>query len=101
LIVSSEEYDDICSLGKESRDSDSLYSLLQTVTGVEAIVIIRQESPDYCTLGFRSRSWVDVGNIASVLGGGGHKNAAATKLSGTIEELKPQIINAFEQIFRD
>ena len=100
LILSSEEYDEIRSLGNESRDSDSLYSLLQTITGVEAIVIIRQESPGFCTLGFRSHTWVDVGNIASVLGGGGHKNAAAAKLSGTIEELKPQIIKAFEQIFK-
>ena len=100
LVISSEEYEETCRFGQESRDSDSLYQLLQSVAGVEAIVIIRQETPENCTVGFRSRDWVDVGSIAESFGGGGHKNAAGLSISGTIAGLKPLFIKAFKDIFQ-
>jgi phosphoesterase RecJ-like protein len=68
---------------------------------MEAIVIIRQESPEKCTLGFRSRDAVDVAAIAAQFGGGGHKNAAGLTIAGTIEELQPKIIEAFRKIFQE
>jgi phosphoesterase RecJ-like protein len=42
---------------------------------------------------------VDVRIIAESFGGGGHKNAAGLYIKGTIAELKPQIIKAFEGVF--
>jgi len=99
LIISSEEYEETCCFGFESRDSDSLYQLLQSIDGVEAIAIIRQESPEKCTIGFRSRSWVDVGSIAESFGGGGHKNAAGCIIAGAIAELKPRVVKAFAGVF--
>jgi phosphoesterase RecJ-like protein len=97
LILSTEEYEDSRRFGLAGRDTDSLYQLLQTIAGVEAVVIIRQETPQECTAGLRSRSWVDVGSIAKAFGGGGHRNASGFKHAGTIPELKPKIIEAFEQ----
>ena len=99
LLLSYEEYEDFRRLGPESRDSDSLYQLLQAIAGVEAIVIIRQETPDNCSVGLRSRDWVDVGNIAALFGGGGHKNAAGFYVAETIAELRPKLIKAFENVF--
>jgi phosphoesterase RecJ-like protein len=100
LIFSSEEYEETARFGLESRDSDSLYRLFQSVAGMEAIVIIRQETPENCTVGFRSRDWVDVGIIAKSFGGGGHKNAAGLSIRGTIAALKPLLIKAFENVFK-
>jgi len=99
LIISSEEYEETCRFGLEGRDSDTLYQLLQSVDGVQAMVIIRQETPENCTVGFRSRDSVDVGSIAKSFGGGGHKNAAGLSIAGTIAELKPKIVKAFESVF--
>jgi len=99
LLLSAEEYEESCRFGLESRDSDSLYQLLQSVAGVEAIVLIRQETPEKCSVGFRSRDLVDVGNIAKSFGGGGHKNAAGLSIAGTVADLKPRIIKAFEKVF--
>jgi phosphoesterase RecJ-like protein len=99
LILSSEEYEETCRFGLEGRDSDSLYQLLQSVAGMEAIVIIRQETPENCTVGFRSRDRVDVAAIARSFGGGGHKNAAGLSIKGTIADLKPLLIKAFENVF--
>ncbi|MDR2070581.1 MAG: bifunctional oligoribonuclease/PAP phosphatase NrnA [Treponema sp.] len=95
LVYSFETYEDTRKFGLEGRDSDSLYQLLQSIAGVEAIMVIRQESAQDCTVGLRSRDLVNVAEIAARFGGGGHKNAAGVKLAGTIEELKPRFIEAF------
>jgi phosphoesterase RecJ-like protein len=99
LVFSSEEYEETCRYGYESRDSDILFQLFQSVDGVEAIVIIRQETPENCTIAFRSRSWVDVGSIAESFGGGGHMNASGCIIPGSIAELKPRVVKAFEKVF--
>ena len=99
LILSTEEYEHTCLYGHESRDSEALYQLLQSITGVEAIVLLRQETPERCTVGLRSRAWVDVGHIAESFGGGGHQNAAGFTYAGIISILRPKIISAFENIF--
>ena len=99
LILSYEKLEETKQYGLEGRDTDSLYQILQNVKGVEAIVIIRQESPEYCTVGFRSRDSVDVGRIAHSFGGGGHRNAAGLKINGTIDLLIPEILSAFEKEF--
>jgi phosphoesterase RecJ-like protein len=99
LVYSYETYEDTQKFGLEGRDSDSLYQLLQSIDGVEAIAVIRQESAAGCTAGLRSRDRINVAEIAVRFGGGGHKNAAGLKIAGTIEELKPRLIEAFGSQF--
>ncbi|MDR1106213.1 MAG: bifunctional oligoribonuclease/PAP phosphatase NrnA [Treponema sp.] len=99
LILSCEELEETARFGLEGRDSDSLYQLLQSVEGVEAIVIIRQEEPGTCTIGLRSRDAVDVAAVAAALGGGGHKNAAGASSPGTIAPLRLAILEIFSRIF--
>ncbi|MDL2229359.1 bifunctional oligoribonuclease/PAP phosphatase NrnA [Treponema sp. OttesenSCG-928-L16] len=98
LLLSTEKYEDTCLFGLQGRDSDNLYQLLQSVEGTEAIVIIRQETPDNCTVGFRSRDRVDVARIAKKLGGGGHKNAAGLSIPGTIPEIRNLLLKEFGEI---
>ena len=99
LIVSTETLEETERYGLENRDSDTLYQLFSSIAGVQAIVVIRQESPDNCTIGFRSRDTVDVRSIAASFGGGGHYNASGCSIKGRIGELKPQVIQAFEASF--
>jgi phosphoesterase RecJ-like protein len=99
LILSFETHEDILRFGLEGRDSDSLYQLLQSVAGVEAVAIIREESPGNCSVGLRSRDTIDVAAIAASFGGGGHKNAAGLSMPGAISDIRPQIIEAFGRVF--
>jgi phosphoesterase RecJ-like protein len=99
LVISEETYEDSQNYGKESRDSDTLYQLLQSVTGVEAVCVIRQETPERCTIGFRSKDPLDVSAIASVFGGGGHKNASGATSQGQIPEVKARVLEAFRGCF--
>jgi len=95
LIIATEEYEETQTHGKEGRDSDMLYQLLQSISGVKAIAVIRQEKPDNCTIGLRSLDKIDVDIIARKLGGGGHKNAAGGSIPGTISEVKKKVLKNF------
>jgi len=99
LLLTDETLEETKRYGIQSRDSDILYQLLQSVEGVEAMVFIRQETKEECTIGFRSRDRVNIAGIAEHFGGGGHKNAAGAKVKGTIKELEEQIIAAFAEWF--
>ena len=98
LIVTYETLEDTNLFGKEGRDSDSLYQLLLSVDGVQAVLFVRQDTDKTCTAGFRSKDVVDVSAIASKFGGGGHKNAAGLSTEGTLDTLLPKIIGEFEKV---
>ncbi|MDR2402702.1 MAG: bifunctional oligoribonuclease/PAP phosphatase NrnA [Spirochaetaceae bacterium] len=97
LILTTEPYEEVRRFGPESRDSDVLYQLLQSVDGAEAIGVLRQETPERCTAGLRSRDTINVAEVALVFGGGGHKNAAGFSYDGLIENLHPMVVEAFKK----
>lgn len=86
--------------GQVSRDSDMLYQLFMSVAGVEAAVVVRQESEQECSVGFRSRERIDVASIAASFGGGGHRLAAGLHTRGQALELKASIVDAFAPSFK-
>ena len=95
ILISWEDKDDRDELGVEDRDSDRLYQLLQSVAGCEAVALIREESPSLCIVGLRSNNHVDVGSIASDLGGGGHTKAAGAAVEGSREEVTAKVLELF------
>lgn len=99
LVITYETIEDTRQWGQEGRDSDALYSSLLAAEGVEAVVFIRQETAQTCTIGLRSRNDVDVSAVAQVFGGGGHKNASGCSTEGTIDNLIPRIKKEFEKYF--
>ena len=96
LVVSYETLADTEEFGLESIYSDTLYQLIQSIAGVKAICIVRQDTKTHCSAGFRSLDTIDVSVIAASFGGGGHKQAAGLYIEGTVENLIPQFIKAFE-----
>lgn len=74
------------------RDSDSLYQQLQGVEGCEAVVFIREESAEECSVGLRSNNFVDVGEIAKRLGGGGHRKASGYNRMGRMATVKREAL---------
>ena len=98
LVVTYETLDDTKKWGTEGRDSDSLYQLMLSAKGVEAVVFLRQDTPTTCTGGFRSQDAIDVSAVAAKFGGGGHKNASGMSCNGRVETLIPQIVKEFARI---
>jgi phosphoesterase RecJ-like protein len=97
LMVSVEELSETERYGRENRDSDMLYQLLQSVSGVEAIAIVRDDGGGNCAVGLRSKDAVDVSQIAQKLDGGGHKNASGALVAGTIAEVKERVVGLFKE----
>ncbi|MCX7655186.1 MAG: bifunctional oligoribonuclease/PAP phosphatase NrnA [Treponemataceae bacterium] len=100
LLVSYETLEDSLEFGLEGRDSDMLYQLLQSVKGVEAIAVLRQETAETCTVGLRSRDEIDVSLVAARFGGGGHRQAAGFLAKGTIPDLKETVVEVFGEFFK-
>ncbi|GMO58506.1 MAG: bifunctional oligoribonuclease/PAP phosphatase NrnA [Treponemataceae bacterium] len=101
LIYVYETLEDSKKFAKEGRDTDNLYAILLAVTGVEAVLFVRQENEEKCTAGFRSRGDLNVSEIAAKFGGGGHKNAAGLSCTGKIAEVSSAILNEFAQVLGD
>ena len=101
LIVSYETYQDKQEIGIENRDSDMTYQLIQSIAGVKAICIVRQDTETHCSVGFRSLDTIDVSIIASSFGGGGHKQAAGLYIEGIAEQLIPKFVAAFAPQFEN
>ena len=99
LLVSAETLEEFKLYGLEGRDSDSLFQMLLSIENVEAIVIIRQECADNCTVSFRSIDKIDVAKIAADLGGGGHKNASGLTMKGELSFVKEIVLNSFKNIY--
>jgi len=98
LLITFETLDEFNTFGYESRDSDTLNQLLLSTEGVEAVLIIRQECAENCTVSLRSADKINVSQIAASLGGGGHKNAAGLTMKGDISTVKQNIIELFKNI---
>jgi len=101
LLLSYETLNEFETFGFEARDSDNLNQMLLAVEGTEAIVIIRQECADNCTVSLRSLDKVDVSIIAASLGGGGHKNASGLTMKGDISFVKQILLDSFKNIFAE
>lgn len=79
---------DRAEIGEAGRGDDDLYALLQTVAGAEALLVVREEGPDECSVSMRSTTAVDVGSCARELGGGGHPQAAGCSFPGSAEQAR-------------
>jgi phosphoesterase RecJ-like protein len=99
LLLSYETFDEFNYFGLQSRDSDTLNQMLLSVKGVEAVVIIRQEQTENCTVSLRSVDKVNVAKIAAHFCGGGHKNAAGLTMKGDIPFVKQKLLEYFSNTF--
>ena len=97
IIISWEDARDREELGTDERDSDKLYQLLQSIDGCEAVALLRMEDDKHCIVGLRSNNQVDVGKIASILGGGGHKKASGCSVEGNMDEVREKVLALFEE----
>lgn len=92
IIFATETKEDTARFGKNNRDSDFLYQLLTGVHGVETVVLLRYESESEISVGLRSTGNTDVGAVAKIFGGGGHKKAAGFSSEKSFSEIKKQLL---------
>ncbi|NIZ39964.1 bifunctional oligoribonuclease/PAP phosphatase NrnA [Entomospira entomophila] len=76
-----------------SRDTDTLYRLLLSAENTEVVAIFKVDD-EQITVGLRSKNYVNVGEIAQKLGGGGHARASGFITNDiSLPDLQKKIIN--------
>lgn len=85
--------------GAEPPDTEDLVNECMTVGNVEAAFILIEQSNGNVKASIRSRSHLDVSQIAGTFGGGGHKQAAGAILPGPLADVEQKILTAMRALF--
>lgn len=98
FLITYETLADTADVGKEHRDSDAFYQLMQTIDGYQALALLREETADSCTGSLRSVGDIDVGAIARRFGGGGHIHAAGFLAKRPWADVYAELVQLFRTI---
>jgi phosphoesterase RecJ-like protein len=85
--------------GAEPPDTEDLVNECMTVENVEAAFILIEQTNGNVKASIRSRSHLDVSQIAGSFGGGGHKQAAGAILPGPLADVQQKILTAMQTLF--
>ena len=80
-------------VGASYDDTEGLINMPLTVKEVEAVAFFKQIAADEYRVSLRSKGDVDVRQVATSFGGGGHKNAAGCTLTGSYDVVRPLVVN--------
>lgn len=83
--------------GAEKDLADGFVNYARGIEGVEVGALFRETGIDEYKVSLRSKGRVDVAEIASSFGGGGHRNAAGFSVKGSIEEVKARIVSVLRE----
>jgi phosphoesterase RecJ-like protein len=94
LLTTAITQDDLKVVGAEATDTEDVINRLMGVKGVEAALLFLQLGPQETKVSLRSRTALDVNQVAGQFGGGGHKAASGVRYPGPLSEAEPALIEA-------
>jgi phosphoesterase RecJ-like protein len=80
--------------GAVPQDSEDLINYTRSVAGVEVGLFFMEQPRGGIKVSFRSRQQVNVGKVAEMFGGGGHRLASGAVLEMSLEEAKARVLAA-------
>jgi bifunctional oligoribonuclease and PAP phosphatase NrnA len=83
--------------GGTYEDTEGLINIPLTVKEIQSVVFFKQVEGEEYRVSMRSKDDIDVGAVAKMFGGGGHKNAAGCTVTGGIDVLQKLFIEKIEQ----
>jgi bifunctional oligoribonuclease and PAP phosphatase NrnA len=85
---------DLQVVGAEPTDTEDVINRLLSVAGVDVAVLFLELGPQETKVSLRSRSSIDVNEIAQRFGGGGHRAASGVRFRGPLAAAEPAILEA-------
>jgi phosphoesterase RecJ-like protein len=82
------------------NDTEGVINLPLTAREIQAVVFFKVSSNGDVRVSMRSKYDVDVRLVANQFGGGGHKNAAGFTANGSLDELRPTILDRLTAAIR-
>ena len=84
-----------------NNDTEGLINLPLTAREIQAVVFFKVGPTGEVRVSMRSKYDVDVRQVAGAFGGGGHKNAAGFTVTGSLDEVRPRIVELIVQAIAD
>lgn len=78
--------------GTSFIDTDGFVNYPRAISSAEIAIFFRELAADEVNVSLRSRSGHDVAEFARIHGGGGHHNAAAFRLGGSLSEVVEKVL---------
>ncbi len=78
--------------GSKEAETDDFVSYARSIDTVEMAALIKEAKPGIVSVSLRSKRFVNVAELASEFGGGGHFNAAGFRVPGNPVEVKERLI---------
>ena len=78
--------------GTSFIDTDGFVNYPRAISSAEIAIFFRELAADEVNVSLRSRSGHDVAEFARIHGGGGHHNAAAFRLEGSLSEVVEKVL---------
>jgi phosphoesterase RecJ-like protein len=70
-----------------TEEVESVIDLVRTVSEAEVAAVLKEVGPDRWSVSLRAKQHVDVGTVAALLGGGGHRLASGFTADGTEQDV--------------
>lgn len=87
--------------GADAQDGEGFVNMLRQVGSVKVSVLFREDDNGVIHVGLRSKGSVDVARFARKFGGGGHVNASACRIEGTMDIVEniilPSLVNYLDE----
>ena len=90
----------LAACGCTYNDTEGVINLPLTAREIQAVVFFKASAGGDVRVSMRSKYDVDVRLVANQFGGGGHKNAAGFTVTGSLDEVRPLIIERLTQAIR-
>ena len=85
------------STGTEKDLADGFVNYARGIQGVGVGVLFREAGLNEYKISMRSKGGVDVASVATLFGGGGHRNAAGCMIKGTLEEVRARVVEEIKK----
>jgi phosphoesterase RecJ-like protein len=84
----------LAACGAVPDDTEGLVNMPLAAREVQSSALIKRQADGTSRVSLRSKGVVDVRTVVTRWGGGGHKNAAGCTMTGSLEEIRAQLVSA-------
>lgn len=88
----------LAATGAKSEHIEGFVDILRTIKGVLVSILYLELDENYYKLSIRSKGQTNVEQVARHFGGGGHTNAAACQIRGSLTDVKRQVVDAVRAV---
>lgn len=96
LAVMTLRKEDFAAAGADETMTEDLVNEAVRLKGTEATLLLIERPDGSVRANLRSKTWLDVAQLAAQFGGGGHARAAGARPNGSWNEVAPRVIEATE-----